>query len=195
MTSGLTLLPFAVDASAGGTPGLLLFMESAPHRNTMHRWIIFLGLMVAWVVFSGLLDLFHLTLGVISCGLVTWLSEDLLFARRDTTLRRRLRQGRRMVWYLLWLLWQVVLANIHLLRLSFSPRSALQPQIVRYETKLETDFEKFLLANSITLTPGTVTMKILGNNLYIHAISDFAADGLNGPMESHIAHIFSEPEA
>lgn len=147
------------------------------------------------MVCSGLLDLFHLSLGVISCGLVTWMSSDLLFANRETSLRRRLRQGRRMAWYLLWLLWQIVLANLHLLRLSFAPRSALQPQIVRYETKLETDFEKFLLANSITLTPGTVTMKILGNTFYIHAISDFAAEGLNGPMEAHIAHIFAGPEA
>ena len=169
-------------------------MESTPTRHSLHRWIVFVGLMGSWVFFSGLLDAFHLTLGLISSALVTWLSSDLLFTRRDTTLRRRLRQGRRMVCYLIWLLGQIIMSNIHLLKLALSPRSSLQPQIVRYECKLESDFEKFLLANSITLTPGTVTMKILGNTYYVHAISDVAAAGLQGPMESRISHIFAEPQ-
>ncbi len=99
-----------------------------------------------------------------------------------------------MVCYLFWLLGQIILSNLHLLKLAFSPRSSLQPQIVRYECKLDSDFEKFVLANSMTLTPGTVTMKILGNTYYVHAISDVAAAGLQGPMESRIAHIFAEPQ-
>jgi hypothetical protein len=84
-----------------------------------------------------------------------------------------------------------VLANIHMFKLAFAPESQLQPQIVRYRTGLKSDFEKFLLANSITLTPGTVTIKILGDTFYIHAISDFAAGGLDGEMERRIAHIFA----
>ena len=60
---------------------------------------------------------------------------------------------------------------------------------------LKTDFEKFLLANSITLTPGTVTIKILGDTFYIHAISDFSVDGLNGEMDRRIAHIFAKSDS
>lgn len=166
-------------------------MEEKKSRTALYRCVVFVMLMVTWVIFSGFLDVFHLTLGVISCGIVAWLSSDLLFQNRWKPLRRRIREFFRLMAYLGWLLWQIVLANLHLLRLAFSSRDALQPQIVRYESKLETDFEKFLLANSITLTPGTVTMKIMGGTFYIHAISDVSVDGLDGEMEKRIAHIFA----
>ena len=146
--------------------------------------------MVVWVIFSGFFDFFHLSLGLISCGIVTWLSASLLFDDRSIPVRRRAVQGVRFASYMVWLTWQIVLSNIAVLKLAFAPRSALQPQIVRYRTPLKTDFEKFLLANSITLTPGTVTIKILGDVFYIHAIDDASAAGLNGEMDRRIAHIF-----
>ena len=94
-----------------------------------------------------------------------------------------------MAFYFLWMIWQIVLSNIHLLKLAFGKPEALRPQIIKFESRLESDFEKWLLANSITLTPGTVTMKIIGQNFYIHAISDIAAEGLDGEMERRITKI------
>ncbi|MEM7696819.1 MAG: Na+/H+ antiporter subunit E [Verrucomicrobiota bacterium] len=157
----------------------------------LYRCLIFGLLFATWMVFSGFFDLFHLSLGVISCGLVTWFSSDLLFANRTTGIVDRLRQSGRFLTYSIWLLWQVLLANLHLLRLAFSPRSALQPQIIRHETILDSDFEKFLLANSITLTPGTVTIKIVGSTFYIHAINEECAKGVDGEMDRRISHIFA----
>jgi multicomponent Na+:H+ antiporter subunit E len=170
-------------------------MEKGTSNITLYRVIVFGLLMVIWVIFSGLMDGFHLTLGVISCGLVTWMSSDLLFDDREIGLRDRLRQTVRMTLYLAWLLWQIVLANLHLLKLAFGSANLRQPQIVRYKTELKTDFEKFLFANSITMTPGTVTIKILGDTFYIHAISDFAVEGLDGEMDRRIAHIFAETKS
>ncbi len=172
-------------------PPCRLPMEKTEPRRILYKGIVFAMLMTIWLVFSGLFDLFHLTLGVISCGLVTWMSSDLLFENRSAPISARLIQGRRLFLYLWWLLWQIFLSNLHILRLAFSPPSEIQPHIVRYESKLDTDFQRFLLANSITLTPGTVTMKIMGDTFYIHAISDIAAQGLDGEMERRIHHIFS----
>ncbi len=170
-------------------------MEKHATKQNLYRGITFALLFATWMVFSGLFDVFHLTLGVISCGFVTFLSSDLLFEDRSTPLKARLIQGVRLTGYGLWLIWQIVLANLHLLKLAFGSKSNLQPQIVRYESKLlRTDFAKFLLANSITLTPGTVTMKILGDTFYIHAISDIAAEGLDGEMERRIARVFADRE-
>ena len=165
-------------------------MEESEPKHYLYRGIVFVMLFVTWFILSGFNDGFHLTLGIISCGLVTWMSSDLLFEHRDASVFARLRQMGRLLAYVGWLVWQIFLANLHLLKLSFSPRSALQPHILRYESNLETDFERFLLANSITLTPGTVTIKIIGNIYYIHAISDIAAQGLDGEMERRIRHIF-----
>ncbi|NNE94379.1 MAG: Na+/H+ antiporter subunit E [Verrucomicrobiales bacterium] len=146
--------------------------------------------MVTWIIFSGLLDGFHLALGVLSCGFVAWISGDLFFADRASSIRSRLGQACRMIGYSFWLLWQIVLANLHLLKLAFSGPGSLQPQIVRIKIGLKSDFEKFLLANSITLTPGTITMKIRGDEFFIHAISEVAVKGLDGEMERRIAAIF-----
>ena len=166
-------------------------MEKRNPHFSFYSIFIFVLLFALWVVLSGLLDPFHLTLGLISCLIVTRISSDLLFEDRSIGFRRRITQGARLSAYLLWLVWQIVLANIAVLKLAFSPRKGLQPQIVRYKTALQSDFEKFLLANSITLTPGTVTIKILGDTYYIHAINDAAAAGLDGEMERRIARIFS----
>jgi len=166
-------------------------MENHNKENNPFYGILIFGLLLlTWIVFSGQMDGFHLTLGVISCLLVTWLSGDLVFRDRRIGLMNRLVQARRMISYLAWLLYQIVLANLHLIRLTFSREITLQPQIVRYQSNLKTDFEKFLLANSITLTPGTITMKIMDNTFYIHAVSDLAARSLDGEMERRIAKVF-----
>ncbi len=167
--------------------------ESSSKSSFFYRILIFGLLFLTWMVFSGKLDVFHLTLGAISCALVTRLSADLLFENRRYNAHERLSQAGRLIAYLLWLFYQIVLANLHLLRLAFAGSNSLQPQIVRYDSSLKTDFEKFLLANSITLTPGTVTIKIIGDAYYIHAISDLAANGLDGEMEKRITHIFKTP--
>jgi len=69
----------------------------------------------------------------------------------------------------------------------------LSPKMVEFETQLEKEFSKFVLANSITLTPGTVTVRIEGNRFFVHALTDKAATGLPGSMEKRIARIFETP--
>jgi len=157
-----------------------------------HKILIFLLLLVTWVVFSGQFDVFHLVLGLISCGLVTLMSADLLFREREPPIRRWILEGARLARYLVWLLWQIVLANFAVLRLALVPgaMSEISPSIVHFKTRLKSDFARFLLANSITLTPGTVTIKIVGDDLYVHAISRDAASGLGREMERRIAQVY-----
>jgi len=157
-----------------------------------YKIFIFFLLLLTWVVFSGKFDVFHLVLGLISCGLVTWMSADLLFRTRKSSIGQLVLEGVRLLGYLVWLLWQIVLANVAVLRLALVPGALreISPSIVHFKTRLKSDFAKFLLANSITLTPGTVTIKIVGDDFYVHAIDRAAADGLNGEMERRIARIY-----
>ena len=160
----------------------------------MYRALVFLLLLITWIVLSGLIDPFHIGLGVISSALVAWLSSDLLFEDRSSKLIHRLKQLVRFPGYLIWLLWQIVLANIHVLRISFSPKinDQIQPQIVRFRSGLETDFENYVLAQSITLTPGTVTLDIDKDVFTVHAISDHAAKGLVSSMAQRVKNVFAE---
>jgi len=160
-----------------------------------HRGLVFAVLAVIWIVLSGKLDLFHLSLGAICCGLVTMISGDLVFVDREKSSAALLREGFRLIFgYFPWLLWQVVLANIQVLSLALEPgrSTRLDPRIVRYRTSLSSDFARFVFANSITLTPGTITLEMLGDELYVHAINQEMADGIGGDMERRIAWIYGE---
>ncbi len=92
-----------------------------------------------------------------------------------------------------WLLWQVLLANIHVLKLAFSQNErATHPRIIRFKTSLKSDFARYVFANSITLTPGTVTMSLVGDEFVVHAIDKAVADELPGEMEKRVAAVFDQ---
>jgi multicomponent Na+:H+ antiporter subunit E len=161
----------------------------------MYKIVIFGLLMVTWIVLSGQFDAFHLSLGVISCVLVTWLSGDMLLPSRSVGLAARARQAWLLGSYSAFLFWEIIKANLHVLRLAISPRGMrdVKPQIFKFETELKSDFTKWLLANSITLTPGTVTIQVREKMIYVHAISEKVLMESGGEMERRIKEIY-EPE-
>lgn len=164
----------------------------------MFTTLTFIILFVAWVLLSGKFDLFHLSMGGISCLLVSLLSQDLLFTERQKGLGPRLAEAVRFVPYCFWLLYQIVLANFHVIGLAISPRlreRELDPYIFTFKTKLTSEFARFVLANSITLTPGTVTVRIQDDVFYVHAISrkaagDFVEAETMSEMERRVAWVF-----
>ncbi len=158
----------------------------------------FILLYALWLLLSGKFDLFHLSLGALSCALVARLSADLLFLDKDKGLGKRLIEAGRFFSYFTWLLWQIVIANFHVIGLALSGRrmrSELAPHIFSFKTILRDDFSRFVLANSITLTPGTVTIRIHGDTIFVHAISKEAAGELAdhesiSEMERRVAMVF-----
>ena len=159
----------------------------------MNRLLTFLLLLVTWVIFSGVIDFFHLSLGVISCVIVTWLSSDFLFQNDGKGLQTRFVEVGRFIGYCLWLLWQIILANIHVLKLALASNNReMRPQMVCFRTSLQSEFARYVFANSITLTPGTVTLSVEGDEFVVHAISRKVADELPGEMEKRVAKIFDQ---
>ena len=152
----------------------------------------FLLLFLNWVIWSGMLDAFHLSLGVIACGIVTFLSADLLFRREDLSLDF-FREAFRFIRYVPWLLYQIVLSNLHVASLVLHPRMPIEPKIVRFKSKLKKEIARVTFANSITLTPGTITADIDGDTYVVHALSRKTADDLvSGDMERRVGRIFLE---
>ena len=163
----------------------------------MYPIAIFFLLFLNWIILSGKFDVFHLGLGVISCLVVAWLSQDLLFKDRSKDLKERVREAWAFLRYLPWITWEVVKANLHVLKLAMTPKGyeEMAPRVVTIETYLKTDFAKFVFANSITLTPGTITMLIRGDVVHVHTMSQFLEDDLLvGAIERKVAEVF-EPEA
>ena len=163
----------------------------------MFAVVTFIISFITWIVLSGQLDLFHLTLGGISCLLVAIISSEILFQELRQGAWDRFLEALRFIPYCAWLLYQIVLANFHVIALALSPRlmdRELDPHVFTFTTRLKTDFARFVLANSITLTPGTVTVRIHGDKFYVHAISRKAGEDLESEamsaMERRVAWVF-----
>jgi len=158
----------------------------------MRFTISFIILFAFWILLSGNFDAFHLTLGVISTLVVTFWTGDMLVIDSKLPIGARLALLWRFTLYTLWLLWQIVVANFHVVYVALHPKmdDILEPQMVEFKTGLKTDLAKFVLANSITLTPGTVTVRIEDGVFLIHALTDHTAAGVPGDMEKRIQQIF-----
>ncbi len=143
-----------------------------------------------WILLSAHFDRFHVGAGVICALIVAYGSHDLLFTG---TGNHTLTKTMRFIAYLPWLIYQIVLANIDVAKRALSPRMPIDPRVVTFKTILRSDVARTALANSITLTPGTVTIDIVDDVFYVHAIAKEPADDLlEGAMERRIAHIFME---
>lgn len=165
-------------------------------RRSLAPFVLtFLIMLVLWILLSGKFDLFHLSLGVISCALVAYFSSDLLFPNPNVSLGNLIVTGLRFVRYIPWLLYQILLANLHLMYLSFHPRmlELIDPQIIKFKTRLRSDLSQLTFANSITLTPGTITIYVSSDGDFrVHAIDAKSAGSLPGEMEERIARVFGE---
>lgn len=143
-------------------------------------------LFIFWILLSG--D-FHITLlisGAVSSLFVAFISHDLLFKR--ARLGHSITIVLRMLGYLPWLLWQIVLANIDLAYRTLHPSMPIDPHMIEFDADLNTDKGITVLANSITLTPGTVTVIAEENGKFIvHAIAKAPADCLlEGTMQKKV---------
>jgi multicomponent Na+:H+ antiporter subunit E len=126
-----------------------------------------LALAVLWFALSGQTSPFFIGLGVVSVLLTLWLAGRLRIIDRNASPYYRLPQ---MLVYLGWLIVEVVKANIAVIARVLGPRHAIDPAVVRLRTRARTDLGKALFANSITLTPGTVTIDVQGDKVMVHAL-------------------------
>ena len=158
----------------------------------MNRFITFIVMFSIWLLWSGFYDPFHVTLGIISSAIVVFWTGH-LFAESNQSFSVRLREWIRFEQYSVWLLWQIVLANIQVFKLAFHPNlhQRLSPSFISYDSTITGDVPFFIFVQSVTLTPGTVTASIQGQTLTIHALNPDSALGISD-MESRVKRIFSQ---
>ncbi|RLB70613.1 MAG: Na(+)/H(+) antiporter subunit B [Deltaproteobacteria bacterium] len=158
-------------------------------EQVRHFALAFVLLFLFWLLLSGHYDIFHISIGIFCCLFISYTSGDFLFLHigaGDTHLIIP-----RLLMYIPWLFYQIVSSNIHLVKLVFSPINRLNPRILPYQVKLTNGLSLVTLANSITLTPGTITIELEDNTFFIHAIDDASAnDLLTGEMENRVDKVF-----
>jgi multicomponent Na+:H+ antiporter subunit E len=122
-----------------------------------------------WLLLSGEFTPILLGSGIVSSLLVAYISHDLLFGNA----RFGVLAGRfwRFLLYLPWLFKEIVVANFDLVYRTLHPKMPIDPEVRNFQADLNTDMGISMLANSITLTPGTVTMEAKSDGSFtVHSL-------------------------
>lgn len=149
-------------------------------RETLWAVVLF----AFWVVLSGKLDALHLGMGLLSVAVVIRAVRPLL------ALPPRLggtgpapSLAPRLLLYLPWLVGQIVVSSLQVARVVLHPRMPVSPRVTRLRSPLPHNFARLTLANSITLTPGTVTLDVEGDDYVVHALTEESAQSVSDDAE------------
>ena len=154
---------------------------------------LFILSLIFWLLLT-----FKLTVPNIIVGSVASIICSLFFGRFFVTSVYKLLQPRRYFWFIVYLfifIWECIKANIDVAYRVLHPAMPIRPGIVKVKTTLKSDMAKMLLANSITMTPGTISVDIIDDCLYIHWIYISSDDPevytkiITGAFEKYIKRI------
>lgn len=138
---------------------------------------MFFVLLLLWIVFNGKLTAEIVVLGVLLSAAVFAFSCKFL----GYSVKRDLRIARNaglMLRYIAVLLYEIFKANIYVVRFIIVPKAKPEPVLVHFTVPLKSDAAKVVLAHSITLTPGTITVELRDNEYVVHCLDKSMAEGM-----------------
>ena len=139
---------------------------------------MYLLLFLLWVIFNGQLTLEIALFGIVIAGLIY----AFMCKFMDYSIYRDLYVFKRffkIVRYLFVLVWEILKANTAVIRMVLSVHKEPQPEIVTFTVGLKTNVGRALLANSITLTPGTITVALEEDRFIVHCLAKSRAEGID----------------
>lgn len=152
---------------------------------------MYILLFLLWMIFNA-----NITLEIVIFGLVIAAAVYFFMCRfMDFSIQKDISMMKKSGLFLLFvgtLLWEIMKANGATIKMILSNRYETEPCIVRFTSNLKTKTARVLLANSITLTPGTITVELEDNEYVVHCLDkDFST----GMADSRIAKILERMEA
>jgi multicomponent Na+:H+ antiporter subunit E len=169
-------------------------------HHVVRRVIVFTLLFGLWLLLSGNLVVEFIILGAAASALVVFLTSHLL--EPSSTEEYEPLSGSffwlgltivRFLFYLPWLVTQIVTANLQVAYQILHPKMPIAPRLLVFNTTLHSEPSQILLAHSITLTPGTITMDLERSKFVVHAL--FAVQNqilAKGGMQERVARVFGE---
>ncbi|WP_169569269.1 Na+/H+ antiporter subunit E [Sneathiella limimaris] len=151
---------------------------------------LILVLMAVWLLLSGIYTPLIIGFGIGSCILVA------LIARRMDVIDHEglpVQLGYQIVLYWVWLIVEIVKANIDVAKCVLFPKKHLRPSLFVSRISQKSDLGKVIYANSVTLTPGTVTVDLYEDNILVHALTEASAEGVkSGDMDQRVTRVMGE---
>jgi len=146
-------------------------------------------LFIIWIALTNSFDWQELLVGGLVAMLISLIA---VYIYRNDKSKTSLNPIK-IIHYIIIFFKNLIISNIDVARIVLNPKLPINPGIVKIKTALDTDFKKLILANSITLTPGTITLEILDDHLFIHWINvttddmNKASDIIKGDFEKILA--------
>ena len=169
------------------------------HKRLSSAFLQFVILFAFWLLLSGHYQTKYIIIGAISAGLVTFFTNDVFhFAlRRGESVEPKtkliLLQLWRFLLYLPWLLSRIIMANLQVAYLVLHPKMPIDPGLLVFRTQMRKGIAQVTLANSITLTPGTITTSLEDGQYIIHTLNRPLAGELeDATMQNKIAGVYLE---
>ena len=132
---------------------------------------------LAWIIFNG-----NITLEIVLFGMVIALGMFAFICKfMDYSIQKELRFYKLVpvfFQYIFLLVKEIVQANLTVCRMILSRKEVVEPVIVHVHTNLKTETARVILANSITLTPGTITVSMTDDDLLVHCLDKSLAEGM-----------------
>jgi multicomponent Na+:H+ antiporter subunit E len=185
------------DVSVGPEPTTVIHRRlrvAGSLASTVTLFVLALGL---YLLLAGRFDAFEVVTGVATAAVVAAVFGRVTFVRPPAVGRS---VGRALRWclYVPYLLWEVAKANVAIAAIVLHPRLPIDPKLVSYRTTLDGELALTTLANSVTLTPGTLTVDVDAETgeLLVHTLTEGSrADLLEGSLERAVQFVFGDPGA
>ena len=134
-----------------------------------------------WIIFNGQFTLEIAAFGLVISGLVYWFicnfldykpGNDILLCKRFFLLLH----------YVFVLVTEILKANAAVFKMIYSSKYEIEPVVIHFRTHLTSNFARVLLANSITLTPGTITVSLKDDEYVVHCLDKDLAAGIDSSV-------------
>ena len=158
-----------------------------------HKFSLGLTLFAVWLLWSGhytFSSTLLLVIGVVSCAVIVVVAMRMKIADPEG---HPIHLLWRALLYCPWLLWAIIKANIDVTRRILSPKMPISPTLIQVDSSQKSPLGQVVFANSITLTPGTVSVDIVDGTITVHALSRASAEDLRtGEMDRRVTAMEGE---
>ncbi len=149
----------------------------------------FLLLLMFWIILCEKISLEIVVFGIIFSFLISYINSN-VFTFMHLSNFFKFNKVTLYVKFIFLLIKEIFIANIQVAKIVLNPRISISPCLVKFKTTLKNNLSKTILANSITLTPGTITVSIDGDEFIIHCLNEEYGESLtNSTFEKLLIQI------
>ena len=161
-------------------------------KSIKNQIILFTLLLAFWLIIVPSINIVQITIGVVVALAITFYSYEF-----DNGAKAQALTGayiKRLILYSFKLIYEIIKANIDVALIVLNPKLKINPQFKKIRNPMKSDLNKVIYGNSITLTPGTITVVLEDDHIIIHALTDNAANTAEGgSLETAVMQLEVKP--